>query len=57
MDDEDVTYWCNRCGSLCVIDGRGCVDYCGECGSCDIAHGTWDDYMAMGYKDGGGEDD
>lgn len=56
MDEEqqeDQTYWCRRCGSLKVMNGQG-LDYCGDCGSCDISCGSWEDFMT--FKNGGGDE-
>ena len=56
MDEEwqeDTTYWCRRCGSLKVINGQG-LDYCGDCGSCDISCGSWEDFIT--FKDGGDDE-
>ncbi len=44
--DDEPAYWCRRCGSLRVMDGGGSWDYCGECGSTDIAVGGIEEWEA-----------
>lgn len=46
--DEEPVYWCRRCRSLRVMDGGGSWDYCGECGSTDIAAGDIAEWEAGG---------
>lgn len=44
-EDEPV-YWCRACMSLRVMDGGGSWDYCGQCGSTDIAVGGMEEWEA-----------